>query len=118
MSAPAISAHLQPTQSSRPVVTARYRPGVLVMVNSMLAGGAEKHAISLVNHLDTARFRVGLCNLKPVGSLERELNGTRLDTTIALNVRSKLDWSAVNELARSIDQQQIDVIVCTNGYPL
>ena len=88
------------------------------MVNSMLAGGAEKHAVSLANHLDTARFRVGLCNLKPVGSLGRELDGTRLATTISLNVRSKLDWSAVNELARRIDQERIDVIVCTNGYPL
>jgi glycosyltransferase involved in cell wall biosynthesis len=89
-----------------------------MMVNSMLVGGAEKHAISLVNHLDTARFRIGLCNVKPDGNLARELDSTRLDTTISLNVRSKLDWKAVKELARRIDQDEIDVIVCTNGYPL
>jgi glycosyltransferase involved in cell wall biosynthesis len=91
---------------------------VLVMVNSMLVGGAEKHAISLVNHLDAARFRIGLCNVKPDGNLARELDGARLDTTISLNVRSKLDWNAVKELARRIDHDEIDVIVCTNGYPL
>jgi glycosyltransferase involved in cell wall biosynthesis len=89
-----------------------------MMVNSMLVGGAEKHAISLVNHLDTARFRIGLCHVKPDGNLARELDSTRLDTTISLNVRSKLDWKAVKELARRIDQDEIDVIVCTNGYPL
>ena len=33
-------------------------------------------------------------------------------------MRGKLDWSAANELARRIDEQEIDVIVCTNGYPL
>jgi glycosyltransferase involved in cell wall biosynthesis len=91
---------------------------VLVMVNSMLVGGAEKHAVSLVNHLDTARFRIGLCHVKPDGNLARELDGARLDMTISLNVRSKLDWTAVKELARRIDQDEIDVIVCTNGYPL
>jgi glycosyltransferase involved in cell wall biosynthesis len=119
MSAPAISAHSQHTPTSGAVaLSARYRPGVLVMVNSMLVGGAEKHAISLVNHLDTERFRIGLCHVKPEGNLARELDGTRLQTTISLNVRSKLDWQAVKELARSIDQEEIDVIVCTNGYPL
>jgi glycosyltransferase involved in cell wall biosynthesis len=89
-----------------------------MMVNSTIVGGAEKHAISLVNHLDTARFRIGWCQLKPVGNLGGELDGARLDTTISLNVRSKLDWNAVKELARRIDQDEIDVIVCTNGYPL
>lgn len=99
-------------------VSARYRPGVLVMINSMLVGGAEKHAISLVNHLDAARFRVALCHLKPDGQLGREVDSERRAATFSLNVRRKLDWAAVAELARQIDERQIDVIVCTNGYPL
>ena len=88
------------------------------MLDSMLVGGAEKHAISLANRLDTARFRLALCHLKPIGTLARELDAARLDTTISLNVRSKLDWSAVHELARRIEREEIDVIVCTNSYPL
>jgi glycosyltransferase involved in cell wall biosynthesis len=88
------------------------------MIDSLLVGGAEKHAISLANRLDTARFRLALCHLKPVGNLARELDAARLDATISLNVRSKLDWHAVHALARRIDQDQIDVIVCTNSYPL
>jgi glycosyltransferase involved in cell wall biosynthesis len=96
----------------------RHRPGVLVMISSMLVGGAEKHAVSLVNHLDATRFRIGLCYLKPQGNLGHEVDSARLDATFSLNVRSKLDWSAAKELARRIDEHQIDVIVCTNGYPL
>lgn len=131
MSAPALAALSQAKQTSRVVragavavadpaaaATAGYRPGVLVMVNSLLVGGAEKHAISLVNHLDANRFRIGLCHLKAEGNLVREVVSARLDATVSLNVRRKLDWSAVHELARRIDADQIDVIVCTNGYPL
>ena len=88
------------------------------MISSMLVGGAEKHAVSLVNHLDANRFRVGLCYLKSEGNLVREVDSARLDSTFSLNVRGKLDWSAANELARRIDEQEIDVIICTNGYPL
>jgi glycosyltransferase involved in cell wall biosynthesis len=97
---------------------ARYRPGVLVMINSMLVGGAEKHAISLVNHLDAKLFRVALCHLKAEGILARDLAGEHREATLSLNVRSKLDFNAVRELARQIDEREIDVIVCTNGYPL
>ena len=47
-----------------------------------------------------------------------ELDSTRADTSFSLHVRSKLDWAAVKLLARRIDEQQIDVVVGTNGYPL
>ena len=40
----------------------------------MLVGGAEKHAVSLVNHLDATRFRIGLCDVKPEGNLAREVD--------------------------------------------
>jgi glycosyltransferase involved in cell wall biosynthesis len=88
------------------------------MISSMLVGGAEKHAVSLFNRLDATRFRIGLCCLKSEGNLAREVDSARLDSTFSLNVRGKLDWSAANELARRIDEQEIDVIICTNGYPL
>jgi glycosyltransferase involved in cell wall biosynthesis len=119
MSAPAISAHPHPKQTSAAIAVAgRQRPGLLVMVSSMQVGGAEKHAVSLVNRLDATRFRIGLCDVKPVGDLAREVDSARLDAAFSLNVRSKLDWSGANELARRIDEHEIDVIVCTNGYPL
>jgi glycosyltransferase involved in cell wall biosynthesis len=119
MSAPAISAHSPLQQTSATVaVAARHRPGVLVMISTMLVGGAEKHAVSLVNRLDATRFRIGLCHVKPVGNLAGEVDTARLDAAFSLNVHGKLDLSAAKELARRIDQHEIDVIVCTNGYPL
>lgn len=95
-----------------------YRPGVLVMVNSLAAGGAEKHAISLANRLDATRFRASLCHLKAVGGLGPDVDASRLEAVLCLNVARKCDWRAALQLARQIDARQIDVVVCTNGYPL
>jgi glycosyltransferase involved in cell wall biosynthesis len=95
-----------------------YRPGVLVMVNAMLTGGAEKHALSLVDHLDPARFRTALCHVKDFGKSVRDLHAARLESVLALNVRGKFEWRAVKALARYIDEQRMDIVVCTNGYPL
>ena len=88
------------------------------MISSLQVGGAEKHAVSLVNHLDTNLFRIGLCHIKPVGNLAREVDSKRLEAAFSLNVRSKFEWGAAHELARRIDEHEIDVIVCTNGYAL
>lgn len=91
--------------------------GVLVMVNSLRIGGAEKHAIALTNHLDRKQFRTQLCALKGGGTLDRELDDRSAEPFV-LDVRKKFDWDAVSRLARHIDQHQIDILVCTNGYPL
>jgi glycosyltransferase involved in cell wall biosynthesis len=96
----------------------RQRPGVLVMVNTLAAGGAEKHAISLANRLDPMRFRASLCHLKAVGGLGSDVDASRLEAVLCLNVTRKCDWRAALELARQIDARQIDIVVCTNGYPL
>jgi glycosyltransferase involved in cell wall biosynthesis len=95
-----------------------YRPGVLVMVSSLAAGGAEKHAIALANRLDPTRLRASLCHLKAVGGLTSDLDAARLETVLCLNVTRKCDWRAVGELARQIDARQIDIVICTNVYPL
>ena len=52
------------------------------MLNSLLVGGAKKHAISLVNHLDANRFRIGLCISSRDGTLARELDSARLGATV------------------------------------
>lgn len=88
------------------------------MVNSLRAGGAEKHAISLVNRLDTTRFRLAICSVKREDTLAGELDLTRLEAVLSLDVRMKFDWRAVHRLAREIDRYHIDIIVCTNEYPV
>jgi glycosyltransferase involved in cell wall biosynthesis len=95
-----------------------YRPGVLLAVSSLALGGAEKHAIALANLLDTSRFRLTLCCVRAGDTLAGELDASRLDAVLSLDVRQKFSWRAVEHLAREIDQQRIDIIVCANAYPV
>jgi glycosyltransferase involved in cell wall biosynthesis len=92
------------------------KPGVLCIVNSLTAGGAEKQTISLLNGLDANRFRLCLAYLKPVETLLPQVQTDRLEMLQSTNVRSKLDWNAVRSLAAEIDRRRIDVILCANQY--
>lgn len=95
-----------------------YRPGVLLAVSSLHAGGAEKHVVALANLLDTSRFRLTLCCVRAGDTLAGELDASRLDAVLELDVHQKFSWRAVQRLALEIEQQRIDIVVCANGYPV
>ena len=94
------------------------RPGVLLAVSSLLAGGAEKHAVALANLLDVRRFRLTLCCVRAGDTLAPELDAERLESHLELDVHQKFSWGAAERLAREIDRQRIDIVVCANGYPV
>jgi glycosyltransferase involved in cell wall biosynthesis len=90
---------------------------VLSLVSSLCVGGAEKHAITLLNRLSTARFNLSLAYLKPEVSLLPQLDASRLRSVQCLDVRRKLDWRAIDALTQLIDREQSEVLLCTNEYP-
>ena len=92
---------------------------VLFLVNSLCVGGAEKHVVSLVNGLDPARHRLALTALKRDEALLPQIAPHRLaDGLDCLDVAQGLCWEAVRRLARQLDAQRTDVLVCTNMYAL
>jgi glycosyltransferase involved in cell wall biosynthesis len=91
---------------------------VLFIVNSLRPGGAEKHVVSLVNHLDVREFRMTLACLHPGADLLHEIGSDRLVAAISCNVKRKLDWKVVGSLADLIDSAEIDVVFCTNLYAM
>ena len=92
---------------------------VLFLVNSLCVGGAEKHVVSLVNGLDPARHRLALTALKREEALLPQIAPHRLvDGLACLDVAQGLSWGAVRRLARQLDAQRTDVLVCTNMYAL
>jgi len=92
---------------------------VLFLVNSLCVGGAEKHVVSLVNGLDPARHRLALTTLKRDETLLPQIASHRLaDGLACLDVAQGLCWEAVRRLARQLDAQRTDVLVCTNMYAL
>src|SRR5579883_2167646 len=92
-------------------------PAVLFLVNSLRTGGAEKQLISLLNHLDTHRFRLHLAYLKRGEPLLPQLERARLAGLVCLDVRHRVDVGAVRRLRRLVADEAIEAIVCTNAYP-
>ena len=93
-------------------------PGVLFLVSSLGAGGAEKQLVSLLNRLDERRFRLHLAYLKRKEQLLPQLVRQRLARLICLDVAHRIDGRAVRRLRRLVAECSIDAIVCTNSYPM
>jgi glycosyltransferase involved in cell wall biosynthesis len=92
---------------------------VLFLLVSQSVGGAETHAIALANGLDKAYFRVSLVYLKDehdgfdfAACLREEV------TSFCGYVSKKVDIAAARKLARFVDDELVDLIVCTNPFPL
>ena len=92
------------------------RPGVLFIVNSLETGGAEKQVVTVLNHLDTRRFRLHLAYLKRNEKLLAELRRERLEALLCCDVAHRIDGRAIRQLRGLLDRAGIDVIVCTNPY--
>ena len=93
-------------------------PGLLFVVNSLETGGAEKQVVTLLNHLDTRRFRLHLAYLKRNEALLGQLQAERLDEVICCEVSRRIDRGAVGRLRSLIAQRSIDVLICTNPYSM
>ena len=93
-------------------------PGLLFIVNSLETGGAEKQVVTLLNHIDTQRFRLHLAYLKRNEALLGQLHPDRLDEVICCDVSRRIDRSAVRRLRSLISQRCIDALVCTNPYSM
>jgi len=92
---------------------------VLFIVNSLHFGGAEKHVVTLLNHLDVDRFSLSLAYLKDDAALLPQLDGKRLDGgAFCCHVSTKIDFTAVRKLSEHIRDHGIDILVCTNTYSL
>jgi len=93
-------------------------PGILFIVNSLEAGGAEKQVVTLLNNLDAGRFRLNLAYLKRHERLLPQVRRERLDALVCCDAGGGFDWRAVRRLVQLVDTTQSDLIVCTNTYSL
>jgi len=94
------------------------RPGLLFIVSSLNVGGAEKQVITLLNRLDTSRFRLHLAYLTPGAGLLPQLHTERLDELLCCEVGKGLERKGVKKLRDLIAIRSIDIIVCTNMYSM
>lgn len=92
---------------------------VLLVVNSLCVGGAEKHALTLLNTLDTSRFRLSLVYLKNDQALLPQARTERAEGGVfCCDVSRKIDMQAARLLANHVRDEAVDIILCTNTYSL
>src|SRR5690242_14538032 len=92
---------------------------LLFIVSSLAFGGAEKQTVTLVNGLDTRRFKSSLAYLKDEETLLSQIRQQcSAVNAFCCNVRRRVDPAAIRLLARHIRREQIDIIVCANPYSL
>ncbi len=91
---------------------------VLFVLSSLCVGGAERHVVTLLNHLDTQRFRLSLASLKDEATLLPQLKQERLERVTWCKVGRGFEWHAVRRLARLIVDDEIDTLLCTNPYSM
>lgn len=90
---------------------------VLFVLNSLNAGGAEKQVLSLLQHMDTSRFKLGLAYLRRHEQLLAQLP-SKLELVRCCDSRRYVDLTAVKRLADMIDEFQPSIVVCTNSWSL
>ena len=93
-------------------------PGLLFIVNSLHMGGAEKQVVTLLNRLDSSRFRLHLAYLKRGETLIPQLQRSKLDELVCCDVRHGIERKAVRQLRELVTTRSIDAIVCTNMYSM
>jgi len=93
-------------------------PGLLFIVNSLELGGAEKQVVTLLNHLDSRRFRLHLAYLKRGERLLSQLDTSKLEELVCCKVTRGVEPRAVRQLGALVRDRCIDAIVCTNTYSM
>lgn len=86
---------------------------VLFFTSALGGGGAEKHLLRVINHLDRERFRPRLALVKPGGEFERALAAdveTHFLTTSSKGSTTVRMLRAVEPLRRVVRQEQPDLI--------
>jgi glycosyltransferase involved in cell wall biosynthesis len=89
---------------------------VTFVVDYLATGGAERHAVTLANALDRSRFAVSFAQLKPGGPLLALLDAGRLAGNGCAGVARKLDFAAVDRLAKQLRDDGSQVVVAANPY--
>jgi len=73
---------------------------VVLAVNDLRVGGAERQLVELARGLDKARYRVTVVTLYPGQPLEREVVGVPGVELVSLRRRHRFDPSPVWRMAR------------------
>jgi len=81
---------------------------ILHVIGGVEIGGAEKHILQLLEHMDQDRFEVHLCCLfpRPFAQVAEEAG----ITVHVINMKNKFNFLAVGQMIKIIRQNNIDIV--------
>ncbi len=91
---------------------------ILFILNSLTFGGAEKLAVTLLNELDSSKLSLSLLYLRRKEAMLGELNQSRLNSVSCYGGTNSLEFRLPFYLARHIEREKIDTVVCINQRPM
>ena len=83
---------------------------VMLAIDDLTMGGAERQLVELARGLDKSRFRVDVVTLFPGRPLERELEGQPGIELSSLHRRGKFDFGILLKLARHLERRRIHIV--------
>lgn len=102
--------------------TSNYDPAmsdyIVILVNSLTAGGAELQTIRLFNGLHRDRFRYSLLYLKPNEVLKPKIDQEYVGACKCLEARNWLSPRALVSLYREIKTKNAGIVYCVNLYSM
>ncbi len=93
------------------------RTGLVLIVNLLGVGGAEKHTIQLFNRLNSKKFRLGLVYLKKYEHLLKQVNFDQGEVWCA-QFKHGWDRKGLKVLTEWLNRFEPKIIVTINEYPL
>ncbi len=91
---------------------------LLFFSTSFTYGGAERHTLNLIKHLDENRFSIGLIYLDDVDPLKVNLVEKDLFICRCLRRTGKFDLSVIHQVTRMLKELSVDLLICVEQYPL
>lgn len=95
----------------------RRLPSLVVVLNALTIGGAERHTLSLVQGL-RHDFDITVVSLKALAPGQAALPVGEGVRSVCVDVRRRFDAAAAARFAAVLDEVAADVLVCVNTYPL
>jgi glycosyltransferase involved in cell wall biosynthesis len=91
---------------------------LLILLQSLSAGGAERQTIQLINELDTSKFLITLRYLDNRDVLLDEISRSQLESVECLHRKGRFDFSLPRKIKKLIARQKHDIVVCVSPYPM
>lgn len=89
---------------------------ILIVMDSLRFGGAEKQTIDLINNFDTSLFELHLCYFRKQEHLKDQINFEVVSSTYCLDKSVKFDVSVLFRFSKVLKVARPDIVMAVNSY--